>query len=318
MTTPLPGWPDSSSPFHAGECAVQAVYGMRDRIERSGRRMIRQFMPDQHRELFAELPFVIIGSLDAGRRPWASMLAGPPGFLRSPDPHTLEIAAAPVPGDVLGAHLAAGAPVGLLGIQLETRRRNRMNGTVDAPGPGGFAVRVRQSFGNCPQHIHPRAPVTLAEPIAAGTPRPEGPRLSAAATALITGADTFFIASASPAADTHGDEPAEGVDVSHRGGQPGFVRVAEEAGQTVLTWPDFSGNFLFNTLGNLVVNPRAGVLFVDFASGGLLSLTGDTEVVWEGPEVEAIEDAERLLRLRVTGGVWIEHAVPLRWSPAGK
>jgi predicted pyridoxine 5'-phosphate oxidase superfamily flavin-nucleotide-binding protein len=286
---------------------------MRERIERSGRRMIRQFMPDQHREFFAELPFVIVGSLDAHRRPWASMLAGPPGFLRSPDPQTLAIEA--VPGDLLGVNLVVGAPVGLLGIQLETRRRNRMNGTVDALGDSGFTVRVGQSFGNCPQHIHPRAPVTLVAPIAAGAPRLEGPLLSAAATALIRGADTFFIASASPAAE--GGDPAEGVDVSHRGGQPGFVQVAGEEGRTVLTWPDFMGNFLFNTLGNLVVNPRAGVLFVDFTSGGLLSLTGETEVVWDGPEVEAIKGAERLLRLRVTGGMWIEHAVPLRWAPAG-
>lgn len=316
MSTTPEGWPETSSPFHAGECAVQAIYGMRERIERSGRRMIRPFMPDQHRAFFAELPFVIIGSLDAERRPWASMLAGPPGFLRSPDPRTLEIAAAPVPGDVLGANLVAGAPVGLLGIQLETRRRNRMNGAVVAPGASGFTVRVGQCFGNCPQHIHPRAPVTVAASIAAGAPRPEGPRLSAAATALITGADTFFIASASPAAE--GGDPAQGVDVSHRGGQPGFVRVTEEAGRAVLTWPDLAGNFLFNTLGNLVVNPRAGALFVDFASGGLLSLTGDTEVIWDGPEVEAIEGAERLIRLRVSGGAWIEHAVPLRWSPARK
>ncbi len=287
---------------------------MRERIERSGRRMIRTFMPDQHREFFAQLPFLIVGSLDAQRRPWASMLAGPPGFMRSPDPHTLEIDA--VPGDLLGANLGADAPVGLLGIQLETRRRNRMNGTVIGLGDSGFTVRVRQSFGNCPQHIHPRAPVTLVEPIAAGAPRPEGPLLSAAATALITGADTFFIASASPAAQD--GDAAEGVDVSHRGGQPGFVQVTGEEGRTVLTWPDFRGNFLFNTLGNLVVNPRAGVLFVDFTSGGLLSLTGETELVWEGPELEAIEGAERLLRLRVTEGTWIEHAVPLRWSPAEK
>jgi predicted pyridoxine 5'-phosphate oxidase superfamily flavin-nucleotide-binding protein len=277
--------------------------------------MIRTFMPDQHREFFAELPFLIVGSLDAQHRPWASMLAAPPGFLRSPDPQTLAIAAAPVPGDALGDHLAPGAPVGLLGIQLETRRRNRMNGTVSARDPHGFTVRVGQSFGNCPQHIHPRAPVTLAEPVAAAAPRPEGPLLSDAATRLIAAADTFFIASASPAA--HGGDPAEGVDVSHRGGRPGFVRVTRDAERTVLTWPDFMGNFLFNTLGNLVVNPRAGVLFVDFTSGGLLALTGDTEVVWEGPELEASEAAERLIRLRVSEGRWIEHAVPLRWSRAG-
>ena len=107
----------------------------------------------------------------------------------------------------------------------------------------------------------------------------------------------------------------EGVDVSHRGGKPGFVRVGVENGASVLTSPDFVGNFSFNTFGNLALNPRAGMLFVDFSSGDVLSLTGEAEVVWDGPELAAFVGAERLLKFRVAEGLLLESACPLRWTP---
>jgi uncharacterized protein len=296
---------DQGSPFHAGERALQERAGVGERMAESGRRAIRNFMPDQHRELFAKLPMLVLGSLDARQRPWASVLFGRPGFIDSPDPRTLTVATKPAVGDPAAANLTVGAAVGLLGIELETRRRNRMNGTVTRADKNGFAVRVEQSFGNCPKYIQARKPVFVAEPSLDAAPpvRAEGAILSVSAAELVRGADTFFIATAS-----------EGVDVSHRGGKPGFVRVTEQDGRTVLTSPDFSGNFYFNTLGNLLLEPRAGMVFVDFTSGGLLSLTGEADTLWDGPELAAFAGAKRLLRFRVTEGVWIEHAAPLRWS----
>ncbi|WP_437276660.1 pyridoxamine 5'-phosphate oxidase family protein [Sorangium sp. So ce375] len=313
--TSLPGWTREGSPYHPGEMAVQTRAGARERAEKAGRRIIRDFMPDQHRELFAQLPFLLVGALDEERRPWASIVTGRPGFIASPDPRTLAVNARPAAGDPLGAHLVAGAPVGLLGVQLETRRRNRLNGTITAADERGFVVEVGQSFGNCAQYIQAREPMFVREPEAAAAPREaqaEGAALSAGAAALIRRADTFFIATASPFA--RGGDAIEGADVSHRGGKPGFVRVTEQDGRTVLTSPDFTGNFAFNTLGNLALDPRAGVLFVDFASGGVLSLTGEAEVIWDGAELSAFAGAQRLLRFRVAGGVWREDAVPLRWS----
>jgi predicted pyridoxine 5'-phosphate oxidase superfamily flavin-nucleotide-binding protein len=303
------------SPFHAGEQAVQQRVGVRQRLEQVGQKVIRDFMPDQHRELFAQLPFLILGGLDAERRPWASLLFGFPGFVGSPDPRTLRIDARPGFGDPLGAHIGPGAPLGLLGIELPTRRRNRMNGKIVAADADGFTVHVEQSFGNCPQYIQARIPALVAEPASVAAPRPvrrEGASLSAAATAIVRGADTLFIATFARVAGNGraGDE----VDVSHRGGRPGFVRVTEEQGGTLLTAPDFRGNFYFMTLGNIALEPRAGLLFVDFPSGTVLSLTGEADVVWDGPEVDAFAGAQRLLRFRVSAGVLIENAVPLRWS----
>jgi predicted pyridoxine 5'-phosphate oxidase superfamily flavin-nucleotide-binding protein len=307
---PVPAW---ESPYHAGEHAAQERAGWRARAEESGRRGIRSYMPEQHRDLFTQLPLLFVGSVDAEDRPWASVLFGPPGFVASPDAQTLTVTGRPVPGDPLIANIAGGAPIGLLGIQLETRRRNRMNGWLEDIRPDGFSVRVAQSFGNCPQYIQARQP-TPDQAAAPAVPswHEEGALLSDRARRLVSYADTFFIATA--AADVRGGDPVHGVDVSHRGGKRGFVRVTSDAGVSELAAPDFRGNFSFNTFGNIAVNPRAGFLFIDFDRGDLLSLTGEARVDWHGPEVEAFAGAQRLLRLRVHRGVLIENGLPLRWT----
>ncbi len=300
--------------FHDGERALQARLGLAERLEQTGSRMVRDFMPDQHRDFFAMLPFLVVGSLDAQGRPWASILAGAPGFIESPNPQVLTVGATPGFGDPLADNLAAGAPLGLLGIQPETRRRNRMNGRVTARWPDGFSVRVDQSFGNCPKYIQARSPRFVAEPAAMQREKPvlaETAALSDRAQAMVEGADTFFLATAS-ANPTQGGN--QGVDVSHRGGKPGFVQVTRPDGRAVLTVPDFSGNMLFNSFGNLMVNPKAGLLFVDFATGDLLYLTGTAEVIWDGPDVEAFAGAERLMRFTLEEGRLVHGALPLRWS----
>jgi uncharacterized protein len=286
-----------ADPFHPGERAMQARTGMRERMAEVGDRVIRDAMPEQHRLFFAELPFVVLGSIDAAGAPWASLIAGAPGFVRALDSRTLAIASRPGAGDPLGASLAAGAPIAVLGIQLETRRRNRANGRVASVGGGGFAIAVEQSFGNCPQYIHVRHGARVTPPPSAA-PRHESAALSAEALALIGAADTFFIATAAA---------GEGADVSHRGGPPGFVRVTREADGTVLTFPDYRGNFFFNTLGNLQLDPRAGLTFVDFSAGRVLMLTGRADVIFDGDEVASFPGAQRLVRLAVAAGTWLGH-----------
>lgn len=292
-----------SEAFHRGEVELQERAGSRQRLAAAASRVIRDFMPEQHRELFEKLPWLFASTLDAQGRSWASVLVGHPGFVHAPDERTLQITARAAFGDPLGAHLRAGAPIGLLGIELETRRRNRMNGTVVALREGSFGVRVGQSFGNCPQYIQAREPYFTADPDGVSMPRAlrtEGRELSSRAQALIRGADTFFIATAAEGA--RGGDPVAGCDISHRGGNPGFVRIEDD----VLYAPDFRGNNFFNTLGNLMHNPSAGLLFVDFDSGDVLSLTGAARVLWEAP---------RRLRFEPESGIWLSGAVPMRWSP---
>jgi uncharacterized protein len=288
---------------HDGEREVQLRAGVHERSAAAMQQVVRSAMPEQHIELFEKLPTMMVGGLDAQRRPWATVLSGWPGFMHAPDAQHLRIEA--LPGHDDPVQLQPGMPLGLLGLEPHTRRRNRMNGSVVALDSHGFTLQVDQSFGNCPKYIQARVPRWMKR----DTPPPaqaEGAQLSDAAQRLVSAADTLFIASSTPEARGHAG--ADGVDVSHRGGLPGFVRVSDDAsGATVLHIPDYRGNNFFNTLGNLAVHPKAGLLFIDYERGDLLQLTGHTEVAWG-------EAQGREIRFTVDSGVWRASALPLAWS----
>ncbi|MDR3380808.1 2Fe-2S iron-sulfur cluster-binding protein [Cupriavidus basilensis] len=303
-----------AQPWHAGERCLQARAGVAGRMEDVGQRVVRNYMPDQHREFFAQLPMVVLGAVAPDGRVWATLRAGQPGFLHSPDATTLNIAMAREPADPADAGMEDGGAIGLLGIDLLTRRRNRMNGTARRGAGAGdgsdgvLRIDVGQSFGNCPQYIQKRVFEFTRAP---GTPTPAAARhftaLDARARTLIGSADTFFVASY---ADL--EEGERQVDVSHRGGKPGFVRIDADGGLTI---PDFAGNLFFNTLGNFVVNPIAGLVFADFSTGDLLQLSGKAEVILDSPEIAAFQGAERLWRFLPEQIVRRDKALPLRWQP---
>lgn len=312
--TPLPGWPFAESPFHDGERAVQQRLGVDAKLEATGRKTIRNAMPDQHRQFFEQLPFLLVGSVDKEGQPWTSVLVGRPGFVRAPTPQQLDVRAQLLHADPLRRTLSEGAALGILGIEPHTRRRNRMNGTVTGCHADGFSLKVNRSFGNCPKYIQAREPV-LSDEIdtpAAGKEVVHGTALDVSMQRIIRPADTFFIATA-VVPESDGGAPPHGADVSHRGGKPGFVRIDDKL---TLTVPDFVGNFFFNTLGNIVANPRAGLLFIDFESGDLLYLAVRAEVIWDGPDVESFAGAQRLLRFTVTQAFLVRQSLPLRWGPA--
>lgn len=301
------------NPFHAGEQAVHERLGIRERMVGLGQRVIRTAMPEQHQRFFEQLPFMLVGSVDAAGRPWASTLVGRPGFVQAPGAKRLDFHARPIPGDPLAEGLAAGAQLGFLGIELHTRRRNRVNGHVVEADAQGFSVEVDQSVGNCPQYIQGREFEWVRD---ASDLRPRAIEALSAldddARALIARSDTLFIATqAPPVAGDPDVTTGRGADVSHRGGRAGFVKIEDE--RTFLV-PDFTGNFFFMTMGNLQLNPRAGVLFIDFNSGDLLTLTGTAEVVWGGEDLKAFDGAERAWRFRVDSGRRLRDALPLRWA----
>ncbi len=289
------------TPWHPGEIRLQHSVGVAERMAITGPRVIRNFMPDQHRSLFAQLPFAVLGSVDAAGDVWATLVSGRPGFIASPDPRRLDFDHDLAADDPATPGLAPGNPVGMLGIELHTRRRNRMNGRIVARAAGGFGMAVAHSYGNCPQYIQLRD----YEFVADHQPGPASwsDTLGERARAMIAAADSFFVASYS---DANGRE----VDASHRGGKAGFVRIGEDG---VLTIPDFAGNLHFNTLGNFLLNRRAGLIFVDFASGDVLQMTGRAEVSLDSPEIAAFQGAERLWTFAPERIVLRQAALPLRW-----
>jgi hypothetical protein len=290
--------------FNPDELAAQALAGGGPR----GGGGIRNVMPEQHRAFFAQLPYLFVGAIDAAGWPLATLLTGRPGFVQSPDPVTLRIAALPDPGDPAATALAPDREIGLLGIDFSTRRRTRANGRIVRRDAGSFDVAVDQSFGNCPQYIQLRqvASRQIDSAEVGSNPVDSFIHLDAAARDAIARADTFFVASRSRA----GSGAAYGADISHRGGRPGFVRIDRD----VLTIPDFRGNHYFNTLGNLIVEPRASLLFVDFEMGDLLQLQGTARVEWNAAAAEQFAGAERLWQFHVARGWRRKAASPLRWD----
>ncbi|MEM5582199.1 pyridoxamine 5'-phosphate oxidase family protein [Roseibium sp. AS2] len=295
----------TASPFHEGEQLVQAKLGERD-IETWASRVIRPFMPDQHRQFFGALPFLIVSARDASGRPWASVLEGPEGFASSPDPESLTITARPVPGDALEGALTEGADIGLLGIELATRRRNRVNGTVTESSEGGIRFAVVQSFGNCPQYIRERA--FWWSPEAPDGTATRGTVLTEGQKDWIASADTFFLATGYRG---DGHDPAFGMDASHRGGARGFVEVLSG---TKIRFPDYAGNRYYNTLGNILLDARTGLLFLDYATGSLLQLTGRATIDWDSADMARFPGARQLVTLDIDEIVELSSVLRLRWQ----
>ena len=241
----------------------------------------------------------MLASRDAAGGLWASIVHGAPGFLSAPSEKAIEIDAAPSAGDPLAANLAPGAPLGALVIDLATRRRMRVNGRVErAAAP--IRVAVEEVFANCPKYIQRRdlvvegvaAPCELFASAAAA--------LTTAQQQRIGRADTCFLASG------HGEA---GLDASHRGGAPGFIEVLDERH---IAWPDYSGNSMFQSLGNLASDPRAGLVFADFTTGDVLQLSGRARVDWDPARAARFAGAERVVELAIDAVRETRGALPLR------
>ncbi|MEE1930092.1 pyridoxamine 5'-phosphate oxidase family protein [Streptomyces sp. TRM 70351] len=297
--------------YHPGELAAQTRAGARLQGGHSGR-AVRTRMPDAAREFLHRQVMLVLGAADPAGRMWATPLTGREGFVRTEDASTVTVAAAPPPGDPLRERLTEGAtpgpgtppvPVGAIAVEPATRRRMRMNGLAEPTGYG-LRLRLEQVYANCPRHIQGREVVrreTAAPADGAGRAL-RASALTARQRELIAGADTFFVATAD--ADGH-------ADASHRGGLPGFVEVLSP---TTLRWPDYAGNAMFNTLGNLEVNPSAGLLFPDWSTGTLLHLTGTARTDWDSGRAAAVPGAERLVEFTVTEVAENPGGSPLRWS----
>ena len=293
------------SPFHAGEQLVQERLGVRD-IEDWARRVVRNHLPEEHRVFHTALPFLVASARDSQGRPWVTLLEGPEGFVSSPDSQHLVINSKPVHGDALEGSFETGADVGILGIELSTRRRNRVNGRVSGSDASAFTFRVGQSFGNCPQYIRERNWRRVDDKPAGKNVR--GTKLTPFQRKWIESADTFFIGTG-----YHGQEesPTFGMDASHRGGERGFVHFLNE---TEVRFPDYAGNNHFNTIGNLTIDPRAGYLFIDFETGSLLQLTGTATIDWDSEELADFPGARRLVSLSIEEVVELPGAISLRWD----
>jgi predicted pyridoxine 5'-phosphate oxidase superfamily flavin-nucleotide-binding protein len=272
---------------------VQARVGVQEQAAKVGG-SIHGTVPVAARPFLEQRRFVVLATADAEGRPWASILTGAPGFARAPDPLEVTIDAPPAPGDPLAHHLERSRFAGLLAIDLATRRRLRVNGSLEHLPGGPLVIRVTQVYSNCPKYIQRRL-------VERAGPEPRAARLVRRAPSLtddqrdwIERADTAFVATL---------HPEEGADASHRGGMPGFLRVEGRR----LVWPDYAGNMMYNTLGNIAEYPWAGIVVPDFSTGSVLQLTGGAAILWDGGEALR---AERRVALEVAEVVEIAGVLP--------
>jgi len=290
-----------TTPFHCGERAVQRRAGVEQTAAQVGRNIV-SFVPAEFGAFLARQSFVVVASQDTPGRVWASLIAGSVGFARALDDRQILLAGRPAPGDPLAGALEwPQARIGVLAIEFATRQRIRLNGVAQRTGEG-ILLTVTEAFGNCSKFIQRRLPAGQLTGSAAQSHH-ESAALDARHAALVRRADTFFIASA---------HPERGVDASHRGGRPGFAEVADRGRR--LTFPDYSGNRMFQTLGNLTVNPRTGLLFMDWETGNTLQLSGQAQIIWDARALRSRPGAERLVEITVDAVHEHERAMPARWN----
>ncbi|BCZ24208.1 pyridoxamine 5'-phosphate oxidase family protein [Mycobacterium senriense] len=252
--------------FHEGELAVQRRAGVEAEAGRLESMLDSSDLSRGAASFLASQRFAALTGRDHDGLLWVSPLAAPPGFLRGQE-GVLHVSAAPRDGDPLH-EIQTGQQVGLIAIDFATRRRLRINGELVGADHNGMTVRVDQSYGNCPKYIHRRA-IDVASLAAPPSKRPgRATVLGPSDRAMIATSDTFFLGTS---------HPTRGSDASHRGGPPGFVRVDSP---DLLWWPDFPGNNMFNSYGNLAVDDRAALLFLDFDTGATVQISGTAYVRW--------------------------------------
>jgi len=267
--------------FHRGEIAVQERAGVRDIAEDVGEG-IADHLPPGASEFLERRQMCVLGTVDSRGSVWASVVTGDPGFIETVDDRTLRIAMNITSSDPIVRNLATEGHVALFAPDFVTARRIRVNGRGVIRN-GAIIITTDEVYGNCRRYLQERIFVGNRTTQAADKNGRVATTLSASEQHQISDDDTFFIAT---------DNPERGADVSHKGGNPGFVRVLDEKH---IAFPDYNGNSMFNTLGNVTVNPRAGLLFIDFDIGRTLQLTGRASIDWSPNRVHTFPGAERVI-----------------------
>jgi len=297
---------NEQSVFHQGELQVQALANEADIAKRNAT-VVSQHIIKGALPFVAQQYMAVISSTDKNQNIWTSVLFGQPGFISAPNDQQILINPQQIikqTTDPLWRNIASNSQVGLLIIELSTRRRLRVNGNISLLDNGQYQVSVAQAYPNCPKYIQRRQPSLTEKVIAYQTPAPQlGEILTNEQQDLISNSDSFFVGSG--VAKHHND-------ASYRGGAPGFVSLVNNR---QLLIPDYKGNSMFNTLGNIQSNPNAGLVFIDFESNKLLQLTGTAEILWDQDDTNNVTGGtKRYWHFNVKH--WQETSLPqgLNWT----
>jgi uncharacterized protein len=292
-------------PFHSGEITVQTRAGVREEAEQIGK-VISNIIKPAAAEFLLTQQIAVASTIATDGRVWASLFTGSPGFVQALDQQTVQVDGICPLTDPLHQNLHQNPQIGLLIIDLSNRKRLRLNGNITMQQKNLLQIQIYQSFFNCPKYIQTRylrtTKIAELQPELQPSEIQTRHALSEADQSWLAQADTFFISSV---------HPDSGADASHRGGYPGFIQVVDS--QTLL-FPDYSGNNMFQTLGNLTVNPRTGLLFVDFEQGHTLQVAGQATIFWEAEQLAAFAGAQRLIQFSIEQIRETQNATPFHWQ----
>ncbi|MGH7885134.1 MAG: pyridoxamine 5'-phosphate oxidase family protein [Thermodesulfobacteriota bacterium] len=285
--------------YHEGEITVQKRAGVHEEAKRVSK-VIRSQIPPIAQLFLHDQQMVIVSTIDKDNNVWASVLTGNPGFIKAIDEKTVEIDCSHDLSDPLIENLRQNNEIGILAIELSTRRRMKLKGKANLLPENKICVHTERVYSLCPKYIQAREIVDNTNKQKQEQCFRLYENLNEKQIDWIKMADTFFIASY---------HPETGADVSHRGGNPGFIKVLNK---NKILFPDYSGNKMFNTLGNITANPNAGIIFIDFEGGGTLQITGRGKVIWEEDKVREFTGAERLVEFEIEHILETQKAIQFR------
>lgn len=281
--------------FHEGELNVQTKAGTTLMAEKvaQGRR--------EDASLYAafveKTQFAAASTSNKQNHVWASALTGELGFISLVDSKTVRIN--PTNDTLfLQEQLEQDARLGLIVINPKTRGRARLNGHAHIDN-GSIILTTEEVYGNCPKYIQTYTLEHKTRSAQAATSTSIMTSLTQDVKAQLERAHTFFIAS---------NHPTGKADISHRGGQAGFVHLNGNE----LRFPDYAGNQMFNTLGNIQSNPNVGLLFNDFSTGDSLQLRGQARILWDEKDYANFKGAERAVSVDIEEIRYTKNALPLK------
>ncbi len=292
-----------TSPFHKGELEAQKRAGQ-EKMARQVGRILSDQIPIGGLDFISRQAMVIVSTQDKDKNLWVSILLDKPGFVKSVDEKTLKIPLSSLRTsryDPFWDNIEQNKQLAMLFIELSTRSRLRVNGSFSTI-EDSLHLHVEQAFTNCPKYIQRRAFEVVDSKTQATDSKEQGESLSSDHINWIKDSDTFFVGSVND---------SDHMDVSHRGGNPGFIKVLD---QNTLKIPDYQGNNMFNTLGNFLVNPKAGLLFIDYQKGKTLHLTGKTDVIWEEGDTRGKGKAKRFWKFYISKWVQTESLRGVQWD----
>ena len=314
-------------PWHAGEEHMHSITKVHMTENPTS-----PFLRPRAASMLQRFPLLAVGTVDDDGRPWATVWGGEAPFAQeigdsvvgvrmtvdaSFDPVVQALCHGKSRGEVIQEPEGKGRMVSGLSIHLEQRNRMKLFGRMvagalqsqqeeegKAVGQIQLVVKIEQSLGNCPKYLNcKRIRPALPEPKLIS----EGPGLSPEGLDLLAKADMLFVASADRDKD---------MDMNNRGGPPGFIRVeSNNPSGAIIVWPEYSGNNLYQTLGNLSTTPRAGLVIPDFTTGSVLYITGTTEVLFGASASTLLPHSTLAVQLTITSSRFVACGLPFRGEP---